>query len=447
MKTTFLLPCITGVLLMASSPLRATDYTWASGSAANWSGTNVWSPNATPGASDSVIGNSGTGTLQINGGTRAITNFAITTGSWDIRSGTGTNTLAVSGIFTKGGSGTTLLFNSTGTLNVTAANLSVTGGTLEVGASNNVLNSAAVSGATTVDSGAALNLNAVNPVSLGALTANGTVRLANSTTTVARSVSAASLAGSGTVMGNAAGGTDITVALTIDGSSDTGFSGSIDNGTGSTVSLTKSGSGTQVFSGASSYSGGTTVSAGTLLVNNTTGSGLGTGAVLVGGSGTIGGTGAVTLAAGNSMTIQGAIDVGSGSGAAVFGVATSGSGTLDFSNNSALALDIWTNSLSGADKLAVTGSVSIGTSVVLTLSNAGTVTFASGNSFDLFDWGTTPTGSFALTLPSLTGGLSWDTSSLYTTGVIAVVPEPRTAGLLAAVGMGLLFFRRRSWSL
>lgn len=438
---------IVGVFLFACASVQAGDYTWVSGSAANWNGASAWSPNTPiPGASDNVVGNSGTGTLQVNGGTRTISNFAITTGNWDIRSAASTtNTLDVTNSFTKGGSGTSLLFNSTGTLNITAGNLSVTGGTLEVGASNNVLNSVTVSGVTTVDSGTALNLNVVSPANLGALTANGTVRLANSTATVARSVSVSSLAGSGTVTGNAAAGTGITAALSITGSSSTTFSGSIENGTGSTVSLAKSGVGTQVLSGASTYSGGTTISAGTLLVDNTTGSGLGTGAVLVDSAGTLGGTGAVTLSAGNSVTVQGTVDVGNGASAATFDVTTSGGGALAFANDAALALDIWTNSVSGADKLATTGEVTIGTGVALTVSNAGGVAFAFGNSFDLFDWGTAPTGgTFDLSLPSLTGGLSWDTAALYTTGEISVVPEPRTIALLTFVGMGALFLRRRS---
>ena len=71
-----------------------------------------------------------------------------------------------------------------------------------------------------------------------------------------------------------------------------------------------------------------------------------------------------------------------------------------------------------------------------------------GDVFDLFDWNGTLTGSFgAVWLPTLTQGLLWDTSSLYTTGElrISAVPEPETwalagAGLIVA---GALARRRQ----
>lgn len=70
-----------------------------------------------------------------------------------------------------------------------------------------------------------------------------------------------------------------------------------------------------------------------------------------------------------------------------------------------------------------------------------------GNSFDLFDFNSV-TGSFdSILLPSLTAGLNWDTSSLYTTGTIAVsgtaaVPEPSTFAI-TGLGLGFIAWRRR----
>jgi hypothetical protein len=44
-----------------------------------------------------------------------------------------------------------------------------------------------------------------------------------------------------------------------------------------------------------------------------------------------------------------------------------------------------------------------------------------GNQFDILDWGTL-NGTFAvIQLPALSGGLSWDTSQLYSSGVLNVV--------------------------
>ena len=59
-----------------------------------------------------------------------------------------------------------------------------------------------------------------------------------------------------------------------------------------------------------------------------------------------------------------------------------------------------------------------------------------GDSFDIFDFGSL-VGSFSsISLPSLSSGLEWDTTSLHTSGVLeVVVPEPTTALL---VGLGLI---------
>ena len=59
------------------------------------------------------------------------------------------------------------------------------------------------------------------------------------------------------------------------------------------ISLNKVGTGTLTLSGANIHTGGTTVTAGTLVVNNTTGSGTGTGAVAVNSGATLKGTGTI----------------------------------------------------------------------------------------------------------------------------------------------------------
>ena len=68
------------------------------------------------------------------------------------------------------------------------------------------------------------------------------------------------------------------------------FSGVVQN-TGSPLTFVKVGSGTQTLSGANTYGGGTIVSNGTLLIDNASGSGTGTGAVTVVSGATLGGTG------------------------------------------------------------------------------------------------------------------------------------------------------------
>ena len=68
-----------------------------------------------------------------------------------------------------------------------------------------------------------------------------------------------------------------------------------------------------------------------------------------------------------------------------------------------------------------------------------------GQTFDILDFDPENlSGRFsAFDLPDLGGGLSWDTSNLYTTGALGVVPEPAT---LALVGLGLLAAIRRKLS-
>jgi len=87
-----------------------------------------------------------------------------------------------------------------------------------------------------------------------------------------------------------------------------------------------------------------------------------------------------------------------------------------------------------------------GTGITPTINVAGTYTGTLGNSFQLI------TGSFSGatlgSLPTLTSGLSWNTSLFASNGTISVVPEPSQAALLF-LGLGLMAiakvaFRRRA---
>src|SRR5581483_2974471 len=130
---------------------------------------------------------------------------------------------------------------------------------------------------------------------------NGTLDLINATT---QTVSIGSLAGNGIVL--LAGHT-----LSIGNNNlSTSFSGVIQQGGG----LTKAGNGMLTLSGANNYSGATRVTAGTLKVNNQSGSATGTGVVKVN-AGTLGGQGIiadlVTMGSGNGIGAVLAPSVGS----------------------------------------------------------------------------------------------------------------------------------------
>ncbi len=76
--------------------------------------------------------------------------------------------------------------------------------------------------------------------------------------------------------------------------------------------------------------------------------------------------------------------------------------------------------------------------------------FAENDSWKLFDWatlgGSAPVGSFGqlqLVLPTLSPGLNWDLSRLYTTGIISImVPEPGRL-LLCLLGLVSMMLQRR----
>jgi hypothetical protein len=64
-----------------------------------------------------------------------------------------------------------------------------------------------------------------------------------------------------------------------------------------------------------------------------------------------------------------------------------------------------------------------------------------GSSFQVLQF-TSESGQFTtLELPALNPGLSWDTSALYTTGTISIVPEPASLTGMSVAALALL--RRR----
>jgi len=94
------------------------------------------------------------------------------------------------------------------------------------------------------------------------------------------------------------------------------------------------------------------------------------------------------------------------------------------------------------DHLEISGTATL--DGMLEVDLLGDFTPSAGQRFNFFDGNTE--GHFArFTLPVLGNGLSWNTSSLYSTGEISVVPEPSTLALLSIAGIGLVgwAWRRR----
>ena len=76
---------------------------------------------------------------------------------------------------------------------------------------------------------------------------------------------------------------------------------------------------------------------------------------------------------------------------------------------------------------------------VLRLDPDPSLTLTPGRSFDLLDGTAYLSGQQfqSVILPPLSGGMTWDTTSLYSTGVVIVVPEPGGASLVGPLGLML----------
>ena len=179
-------------------------------------------------------------------------------------------------------------------------------------------------------------------------------------------------------------------------------------GTISGNSITKVGTGAWTITGSNYYTGVTTISAGTLFMNGDNHSASGN--VTVASGATLAGLGVI----GGATTVNGRLSPGGTNGSI---------GTLTFSNNVTFAsggtafMEI--NRTAGTkDLVNASGTMTYGGTLQVT-NFAGALT--NGDSFKIFN-GAVYAGAFTVKMmPALSGGLTWDTSSLVTNGTIKVV--------------------------
>jgi autotransporter-associated beta strand protein len=265
--------------------------------------------------------------------------------------------------------------------------------------------------------------------------------------------------------------------------------------------LTKTGTGTLVLTGANSYAGATNVLAGSLEINNTTGSGTGTGSVTLNnsgttlaGSGTLAGsvilnagtilapgegntatsnktltfTAATTsITAANDAQIQLGVTTAdsidgnfatwfhtNGGTAAAYLTSVGGIGSTTWNDTPTTGNHDF---ISAADTIVLGSSATTDKRIAISLNSATGLTY--GSIFNLLDWSTLGTkdgtslsamsgaGNFNildnLQLEALSGGLAWDTSVFNSYGILVVVPEPSRALFLMFGLLGLLMRRRR----
>ncbi len=378
---------------------------------------------------------------------------------------TGTGTLVYQG--NQGYTGTTAI--DTGAIRVDIAQTNSgnyfvgNGGTTGTAASLMLGGAGGTGGGVTFSNLIAINAGTANNRTLGGTNTTGTTNTFSGTT---YSNGAGGLTVTSTSAGAILAFTNVQAidvkdtSVLFNGAGITNVSGAVYNSTGS-GSLNKQGAGTLTLSAANTYSGGTTVSAGTLLVNNLTGSGTGSNTVNVTG-GALGGTG----------TISGATTIGS-SGTLAPTAQTSGSKlTLAATSFTTGSIFEWSlNATNGSDPgVGVANSGAYGQ--VSAGSTTGTAVFAivlGSNTYADAFWNTdkvwnniyTATGLSDLSsvFTSFSGaGLTTSGSGVTATATASgrgsftfngsstltwsAVPEPTTALAGLLLGAGLLRRRR-----
>jgi len=346
---------------------------------------------------------------------------------------TGPSTLILTGVNTYTGSTTV----SNGTLNLGASGCLSGGSAVTVNNSGtlvasalwamggiNGFDSSQSAGPITVNAGGTLTTTVIpNGIQNGLILNGGTV---NATTSGNYDWGDLIICSDVTVGGNAVSTISDELALgdtlvyagnprtfTVAGGSTLNITGVIHNGPawggglgGQPNLVVKAGNGTMTLSGTNNiYTGGTAVNGGTLLVNNLTGSGTGTGAVTVNANATLSGIGTI----GGPTTMNAGAMLASG---------TNGSGTLTFSNLTLNASStntfVVTTAGGVSNKVVVAGTLSPNGSVVQI--NTGGGQLAAGTYHNLFTYGTTNGTTFTGT-PVFATAQTGTTASIADDGV------------------------------
>jgi autotransporter-associated beta strand protein len=474
--------------VLGARPSLATDYSWfAPGkglAAGGWSGGLNWLPR-TPGAggptaADNVIPSTALGDIRVDIPNAEVTNWtSFLNGNQVVNALSGeTNnvSLTISGTLAKFGTGALTFRRLANDFNVSVGTVSLSAGSLLMG--DDTIELSTFSAGSVDISGGSMYFNVEGSASitnLVTISGSGALYLARLPGTT-RSVSIGALSSaSATALVSNESATTSTLHLTAMNDAEAYYAGIIRGGAGFTpgvLAVVKDGDGMQIFSGNSNtYNGGTTINAGTLLINNTSGSGTGTGGVRITG-GELGGTGilAPTGSDGIIVTAHGNIVPGDPMGALTFDMSGT-TGTVQSGGGFGFELGP-ANSLigsiaAGSSGLLVISGASPGD---VSFSNTGINLFGSANGEGYYKLFATSAGAatwIGLTLGEASTGGHFITEGLTASNFghgysgflilgdgsagtspgdiyLVVIPEPSTFALLAATGLlSLITIRTR----
>ena len=236
------------------------------------------------------------------------------------------------------------------------------------------------------------------------------------------------LSGAGSIEGpQSNGGSGDTTYIIGGNNTDVTFNGVISSNSavaGSLVVLNKIGTGKLTLGGNNIYAGGTTVTGGILMINNTTGSGTGTGDLSIAGGATLGGTGII----GSDTTLDD------------FAVLAPGNstGTLTFNNSLTLGEFSVLNFELGAssDSVAANGALTLqGTLNVIPVADFGAGTYT------LFTYNPAQTFNYSgLTLGAVPDGFNFaiNTNTPGQVNLIVSLPTPPSFGQTVLSGGNLI---------